>query len=125
MGIASRRGPLRVVALLSGIVLVAGCTDGALKSPPAPISGSPDIPVSGSPAPAAVAQSYNRAAVHRPRHASIVVAAKPKRHARVDRKSQARAKTVKRAPHHNSTEPETAANAGAVHHIGPKVIPLD
>ena len=132
MRVSLNIGVLWVGALLSSILLVAGCTQAPPNSPPAPISGSQDLRVPAGPQPTAAAQSHNRAALRSPRHAAVGAAPKLKRHASILSKSRARAKTAKRTPHvnptgrqTNATERETAANAGAVHHIGPKVIPLD
>jgi hypothetical protein len=125
MGIASHIRELRVIALLGGILLVAGCTERAVNSPPAPITGSQDSTPTAVLRPVAPAQSHIRAAVRSARHRSVVAALKQRRHARIEKKSRTHAKAVKPAIHHNATEPETAANAGVVHHIGPKIIPLD
>jgi hypothetical protein len=125
MAIALQVGALRVIALLSSVMLIAGCTENAVNSPPAPISSNQDFGVTDVARPTAPARSRNRALVSRPRHRSVVAALKPKRHVSVEKKRRGHAKTVARIVHPRVAEPETAANSGVVHHIGPKIIPLD
>jgi hypothetical protein len=118
------------VALLSGITLIGGCSVDPANSPPAPISGGQPLGVSEGPRLPAVAQSNKRTAVRRALHRPLAVSLKSKRHVAIDKKRRARVKTAKPTVQHHATEQETAANAGGatsgvVHHIGPKIVPLD
>lgn len=124
MGIALKIGALRGIAVLSSIMLVAGCTQAPVNSPPAPISSSQDLGITEA-RPPAPARSRIRAVVSRPRHRTVVAALKPKRHVSIGKKHRDHARPVERVVHPRAAEPETAANSGVVHHIGPKIIPLD
>ena len=126
MAITLQTGVLRVIALLSGITFVSGCTLDPANSPPAPISGSQNLSVTEAPRPPAAAPSRRRtAAVRSAIHRPVVATLKSKRHASIDKKRRARVKTAKPPAQHNAMEQETATNAGVVHHIGPKIVPLD
>jgi hypothetical protein len=125
-----RMRALRVVIVLSCMTLIAGCSVDPASSPPAPIIGGQNLGVSEGPRPLAAAPSKKRTALrsvlHHPRAASL----KSKRHIVLNKRRRAPVKTAKPTVHHNAPEQETAANArgansGVVHHIGPKIVPLD
>jgi PBP1b-binding outer membrane lipoprotein LpoB len=126
MSRALRMRPLRAAALLTGIMLVAGCSVNPANSPPAPITSSQPLGVSEAPAVAVPSNKRTaaRSALHHPRVATL----KSKRHFATGKKHRAHIRTAKATVlrvHHKASEPETAADAGVVHHIGPKIIPLD
>lgn len=126
MSIALHSPPLRAAVLLSGILVLAGCSVDSSNSPPAPITSNQPLGVSEAPPVAAPSnrRTVARRVLHHPRIATL----KAKRHFATGKKHRARVRTAKttvQQVHHKASEPETAADSGVVHHIGPKIVPLD
>ena len=117
--------PVRIAALLCGIVLSAGCAVAPPNQAPAPvITGSQTIDMSEPPQPLAATPSRSRPIVRSASHRLGVASLRSKRHARLAKK-RTHLKAARQAAPHNASEQEAAANAGVVHHIGPKIIPLE
>ena len=115
---------LRVVAVLSAIALAGGCAVEPANQPPAPVvSGVQNFTTSEGPPPEAV-PTRNYAAVRSTPHRLGVASLKSKRHARIGKKSS-HVKTARHRVPHGAAQQEAAANAGVVHHIGPKIVPLE
>ena len=129
MPIPLRMRVLCAAALLSGIMLVAGCSVDPAKSPPAPITSSQTPGISETSRPSIVAPSPKRAALRAPLHRAATL--KSKRHIAAERKRRLRARLAKRPvqqaqqAQQKVPEPETAGNSGVVHHVGPRIVPLD
>ena len=125
MAATLRIRPVRIAALLCGIALSAGCAVAPANQGPAPvITGSQTIDMSEPPQPLAATPRRSHAVVRSASHRLGVTSLRSKRHARLGKK-RTHLRAARRAAPHSAGEQEAAANAGVVHHIGPKIIPLE
>ena len=126
MAVMVRIRSVPVIALLYGIALIAGCTVAPVNQAPAPVvTGGQTVDMSEGLQPPAAAPSNRHAAGRSALHHRFAASFKSKRHASVAKKHRVHVKTAKQTAPHNATDQETAANAGVVHHLGPKIIPLE